>query len=96
MLDCGVVNESIAELEAGKPSYELCRNLAALYIIKDHMDRCSGIGGMEIESEFMSAVYGKPVPAVMTVIDDLMHTVRMLSPKTYQATIDSIKAIEAG
>ena len=95
MLDCNMVNESIAELESGKPSYELCRNLAALYIIKDHMDRCIGIGG-GVDSEFMSAVYGKPVPAVMSVIDDLMHTVRMLSPKTYQATIDSLKSIEAG
>ena len=97
MLDRLIIEESILDLENSKPSYETCKNLAALCIIQDRMNRCSGIGaGPGTLSEFMSAVQGKPVNAVMAVVDDLMHTVRMLSPKTYQAAIDSIKAIEAG
>ena len=96
MFDCRVIEESIAELENGKPTYELCRNLAALYIIRDKMNRCFEDNDITSESDFIKAVQGKPIANVLATIDDLMHTVRMLSPKTYQITIDSLKNIEAG
>ena len=97
MLDAREIDHAIAQIEYEESSYPNYRNLAALYIIRDHMKpeaepvyepveySESPVPTMELygDSDFLRAVAGKDPAAVWGIIDDLMDTLQVSFPRAY-------------
>ena len=92
MIDIELVESSIAELENSAMSYEQCRNLAALYSVRDNYYRKQRVPD-ETGSEFLKAVSGLHVPDVLGVMDEVMQAVRIMNTRTYEATIKRLNEI---
>ena len=93
LIDIGLVESSIEELENSNMSYEQCRNLAALYSVRDNYYKKQkadeGLSG----SEFMRTVAGLPVQQVFGILDELMDAVRIMNYSTYRATIQELQKL---
>lgn len=94
MIDIELVESSIDELENGNINYEVCRNLAALYAVRDEYYRKRRIAEGSTGSEFMRTVSGKNVQSVLLILDELMDAVKILNYRTYTATLDELKKTE--
>lgn len=97
MINIDVLDEEIHDLEArGDTTYAQCERLAWLYIVRDHVkpnttqDTTPTLRG----SEFLELASGVSYPALMSVLNEHIETVRVLYPKSYDALIDRIKAIK--
>lgn len=90
---------AIAECQGKRnPDANTCKNLAAYYIIYDHM--YGGGGGLPSQtqsysedigytsdSEFMRIIEGKDTASVYRVFDELMDTLNAVQPRLYQAVM---------
>lgn len=92
MIDIGAIEESISELEDGELTYEKCRNLAALYSVRDHYYKDQRVSKSN-KSEFLAVVAGLPVTDVLEIMDEVMQAVRIMNSKTYDATIRQLKKL---
>lgn len=107
MLDAREIDHAIAQLEYEESSYPSYRNLAALYTIRDHMQRAmepvyesaeyseSPALTMELygDSDFLHAVAGKDPAAVWGIIDDLMDTLQVSFPRAYDGIMRRLGAL---
>ena len=93
MIDADAVREEIASLEEnGATTYATCEKLAALYVVADHLKAKAaavGAGG----SEFLDACDGKPVGAVLAVLDEHMEAQRALYPRAYEGVMRRLREI---
>ena len=98
--------DAIAECQGERnPDAKTCIKLAAYYTILNNITKTSE----EIPSysyaeppeqvrydsgsEFSEMIRGKDVNHILEVIDELMDTISVLSPKLYRATLSKIKNI---
>lgn len=96
MISLDVIEREISELEARETSYAVCERLAWLYTVRDHMAPTAkpealvqGAGG----SEFMAACAGKPVGAVLAVLDEHMEAQRAMYPRVYEGVIRRLREL---
>ena len=91
------------------PTSNTCMKLAAFYTIKDKLypepqeqpryepqetySMSAGPLLYSSESEFGKLVAGLDITQVMPVIDELMSTIRVISPKLYAGVINKISEI---
>ena len=82
------------------PNANTCIKLASYYTIQDHMygepDRVRysySNSPTEIpgDSEFLQAVKNKDMVSVMTLMDELMGTLNILSPRLYRGVMNKLK-----
>lgn len=95
MIDIELVETSINELENGSMSYEVCRNLAALYSVRDNYYKKLRTDEGQFDSEFLRTVAGLPVQEVLNTMDELMNAVKIMNTRTYIAVIEQLKKIGA-
>lgn len=99
MIDLETIEREINELENRRDTtYSVCERLSWLYIVADHLK-----GSKEVEtprlidsaggSEFLWAVDGKPIDAVLRVIDEHMQALKIVQRREYQAIIDRLNSI---
>lgn len=97
---------AIAECQGVRnPTARTCIKLAAFLTIREYMfgedDGISGDSGDSqpytlsaiSDTEFSSAIAGKPETDVLLIMDDLMGSVRYFNPRLYEQTIDKIKQL---
>ena len=89
------LHDAIAECQDQKnPNANTCLKLASYYTILDHMNTYSyaaeptGQVRYDSGSEFSNAIRGKDISVILRIVDDLMDTVGVLSPKLYRATME--------
>ena len=102
MVDLDIINGTIAEWEAKDLTFLVVERLAWLYIVRDNaLMRVKEDTGeeavmmpavaMSSGSEFMEACAKADPVKMWRILDDLMDTIKMLNPRLYDATIDSLK-----
>jgi hypothetical protein len=94
------LKEAIAECQGTRnPNANTCIKLASYYAILDHMkeepnysfaSEPTGQVSYDSGSAFSDAIRGKDISYVLSVIDELMDTLQVLSPKLYNATMDRL------
>lgn len=88
-MDLTDINQTIAELEVGKTSFQTCEKLAALLTVRDHLTakeekpKMTVYSRLSEESEFMRAVNGAPLEKVFAVLDEHMNAIQEVAPKEY-------------
>lgn len=100
------LQEAIAECQGVRnPTANTCIKLAAFLTIQEHLyGEQPDFSGASCQpkpsavsaysgSEFSDAVDGKPEQSVMAVLDELMETLAVLSPKLYAATLRKLNEI---
>ncbi len=97
MIDADLVDAEIERLEAeGDTTYFLCQRLAWLYTVRDHVRAKGKADGAVVASggsEFLDACAGKPVDAVLRVLDEHMEAQRALYPKAYEGVMRRLREI---
>lgn len=108
MLDAMEINAEIARLEYVESSYPNYAKLADLYIIRDRMQGTAesmtyeqsystapavDISGDYGDSDFLQSVSGKNQQKIMAVMDELMDTLKVVNPRTYDSVMRKISAI---
>lgn len=90
------LREAIAECQSARnPTANTCMKLAAYYTILDHTVRNSysySYGPKyKSDTEFGSIVSVKSSSGVMSVMDDLMETLKIIEPQVYKNTLKRLK-----
>ena len=93
------INAEIVKLEAQTQTYQTIERLAALYVVRDHNTVQDDHGTMtdasparvEGTSPFLIACSGEPVCEILSVMNELMDTVHIMSPKLYDAVMRKLK-----
>ena len=86
MIDRTDLEQSIREWENAPATYQTIEKLADLYAVYDH---CYGrnteewFNSMQIESDFLQTASKKDIAKVMELMDELVESVRILSPNLY-------------
>lgn len=97
MIDLDEINKTILQLESRDTTFAACEKLADLYIVRDHI-----IGQQQKQpvplsifgdSEFLKAVNGKNSVAVWEVMDELMESLKMVSPKVYVSVLRKLNQL---
>ena len=93
------LREAIAECQGERnPNANTCMKLAAYYTILNNMMPSYSLSEPPEQvrynsgSEFSDIIIGRDINKVLDVIDELMDTIGVLSPKLYRATLDKIKS----
>ena len=97
------LHEAIAECQGQRnPNANTCIKLASFYTILDHMAEKPSYSEMpnysfanETENtvryksgtEFAEAVYGRDVDEIMSIMDELMSTLKGIQPRLYQSVM---------
>lgn len=102
------LQEAIAECQGARnPNANTCIKLASYYTILDHMstptdvtpaysldsgpnDTINHIG----DTEFLKTIEGSKVDSVLSVMDELMDTLRIISPRLYNGVMRKLKEVE--
>lgn len=94
------LREAIAECQGTRnPNANTCIKLASYYTILNQMkeeptysyaSEPTGQVRYDSGSEFSDAIRGKDLQHVLSVVDELMETLQVLSPKLYNATMESL------
>lgn len=100
MISMEQISGEIAALEEEKPTHTLMQKLANLYTVRDHMviDSEPAVSPTTVEiretipdimsdSKFMQTIVGRNVKSVISVIDELMETLRIINPKLYESVL---------
>lgn len=100
--------EAITECQGVRnPNANTCVKLASYYTILDHMSNKSA-GPVEYsfdpgppnlpkrlgDSEFLGSIQEKNIDGVLTVIDELMSTLQIVSPRLYRGVMHKLKEVE--
>lgn len=96
------LNQAIVECEnSPNPNANTCMKLASYYVIKDKMypqeetvtySRSAGID-IRSDTEFARIVRNLNPDDVMEIMDELMTTVELISPKLYNAIINKLESL---
>ena len=95
------LREAIAECQGERnPNAQTCIKLAAYYTILNNMGLEASYSRAEPPeqvrynsgSEFSDIIIGRNTDKVLDVMDELMDTISVLSPKLYRATLDKLKS----
>ena len=95
------LREAIAECQGERnPNSNTCIKLAAYYTILNNMGFENSYSRAEPPeqvrynsgSEFSDIIIGRNTDKVLDVMDELMDTLSVLSPKLYRATLDKLKS----
>lgn len=83
--------DAIAECQgAPDPNAGTCRNLAAYYTILDHIKPQTPTGysyTYDSGTEFSNAIGSLSIEEVLTVMDELMETLKLINPRLYASVI---------
>ena len=103
MIDREEIAEAIERTQAGSTTWAAVERLAALYTVQEHLGGQAAysaaaapdepINADELTSDFGAVVKGKPTPAVMLVIDELMDALQVMQPNLYTAVMHKLDAI---
>lgn len=99
------IEEAIAECQGERnPDARICRNLAAFYIIQDHMNKKEEDANIieggysfapEIEyhsdSEFYQAVSRMNHSDIVALFDEVMETLQIVNPRLYNSIMRKLK-----
>lgn len=83
---------AVRELENSQPTYQTCAKLADLYIILDHLKDGYSESSRK-QSDFLKAIEGKDIGALMDIMDELMETTQILNPRLYNVVIMRINEL---
>lgn len=101
------IEEAIAECQGVRnPNARTCIKLAAFLTIREYMfnnqsDDLSGYSGdqprtvsaIDISSEFLDAIAGKPETDVLEIMEDVMNSVKYFNPRLYDDAIHRLKSL---
>ena len=84
------------------PDSKTCMKLASYYTILDHVTDSGDKGSYshsekpgqvryDSGSEFSYAIRGMDIIDILDVVDELMDTISILSPRLYRATLEKLK-----
>ena len=103
------LEEAIAECQGQRnPTASTCLKLAAFYTIRKELFGNSEELPVPMQSyapepvmnygdsDFLRAIEGKPIDAVLGVIDELVDSVRVLQPRIYDSVMRRIENIGTG
>ena len=96
MISLETIEREISELEARETSYKQCERLAWLYVCRDHLmpDKSPDKTTQALKgSEFLELASGVSYPALMSVLDEHIQTIRALYPKSYDNLMARIRAL---
>lgn len=109
MVDPKELEVEIARLEYADSSYPNYAKLANLYVIQDRLNRKNVREQMPDYSsapaptsttvsrygntEFLEAIEGRDVGAVLDVIDELMDTLQVANPRVYNGVMRKIRSL---
>ena len=109
MVDPKELEVEIARLEYADSSYPNYAKLANLYVIQDRLNRknvreqapdyssatapTSTTVPRYGNTEFLEAIEGRDVGAVLDVIDELMDTLQVANPRVYNGVMRKIKSL---
>lgn len=108
MLDPLEIRKEIARLEYEEPTYPNCAKLADLYIIHDHMQATASTSEpvvtyaapleepVEADSDFLRTVAAVPAQKAWELMDELIDTLRVTSPRVYKSIMSRLYNIQAG
>lgn len=84
-------------LEKKDTTYTNCERLAWLYIVRDHITGQKSAQptplSVDPSSEFLQVVDSKDGVAVFNIMDDLMDTIRVTTPRAYEAVMQRLRDI---
>ena len=86
-----VIANEIQELESQPINYSNAQKLAYLYIVQDHIKHKNIM--YDSGTDLSSAIRDKSIIDVLSVVDELMRALSVLSPKLYNATIERLKSL---
>lgn len=88
------IDRTILELEQKDTTFATCERLAWLYIVRDHITGQQQAQPQPLDvsgsSEFLQVVDGRNSVEVWMILDDLMDTVKTLTPNVYNEVIRRI------
>lgn len=94
MLDLDDINQTIAELEVGKTTFQNCEKLAALLTVRNHLMQKDGAEPLPAysmasapASEFLEAFTSAPVETALSVLDEHMNAIKVVAPREYAAVL---------
>ena len=95
-MNISLIERNIDELERYKVTAENVEQLAALYVVHDHLS--NGRNVVDVmpdcgEGEFRQACCDKDISKVFEILNEHMQVVQALLPREYAAVIDRIKNI---
>jgi len=97
MISLDTIEKEISELETRDTSYATVERLAWLYICRDHLknDVVTQEAVVEVDTptEFLTAVSGRPIFAVLHVLNDHMSVLGAVYPKEYNAILEKIREV---
>lgn len=102
------LQEAIAECQGVRnPNANTCMKLASYYTILDHTIRSSedpvrysydagpvDTLGYTGNSEFLQSTQGRNTASVMLLMDELMSTLQVVSPRLYSGVMRKLKEVE--
>lgn len=95
MINLEKINSEIIEMEKHDTTYATCERLAWLYIVRDHLNGYAKQSMLTVdvtgESDFMRAVSGKSADEVWGIMDELMNTLKVVSPNLYNGVMRKIQ-----
>lgn len=95
------LREAIAECQGERnPDAKTCIKLAAYYTILNNMTEEmpsysrseAPLQAYDSGSEFSEVIRGRDINEVLDIMDELMDTLMVLSPKLYNATLRKLKS----
>ena len=92
MTNADIIEAEIKDLEQREINYNNAEKLAWLYIVRDHLST-KPTAVYNSGTKFAAAIAGKNIADVLKVVDELMSTLEMLSPKLYGVTLDSLNLL---
>lgn len=95
------LEEAIAECQGQRnPNASTCLKLAAFYTIRkelfgnpEPMYSYAPAPPVYGDSDFLQEAEGKPVEAVMKIMDELMDSMQVLQPRIYESVMRKIRAL---
>lgn len=92
------ITEEITKLEQSETNWTNIQRLAWLYAVADHMGGETRPGVTvsrmpEYTGEFGSAVSGRSIDPVMSILTEHMAVVKILHPKEYEAVLERIREV---
>lgn len=98
MISKDELDKTILELEMRDTTFANCSKLADLYTVRDHITGQTQKQPVPLEtegdSEFLQAIDGKDSVAVWGIMDDLMDTLKVASPRVYSSIMRRISNLQ--
>lgn len=105
MITLEEIEEAIRKEENAPHTYDTCRRLASLYILRDYMGGGGFAGGYSRnagdserigrygDSEFLELIEGRSPAGVWAVLDELMETIMITNRRLYDGVMRRLDAV---